>query len=232
MNDFFPNEAAKRTAIEDAESLSRRDESVANVLRGRAMRGGEQYQGLLDDASAREAETAAMVRELQARGFKVDKSGASMPLSDSFGNYAPNLQVATTGGVNVEASSSTSSGDMAESVEDVSLYPAGSGVTDGNQVIGDPADGDPIRTDETRDGVVAEEVRRAVESTSEGGPAIQDASLENPMPTPDLLAATSVEGNAGVEEYEGDASTINNETDSEVSGDGTRSTRKQRRNRR
>jgi len=121
------------------EAIARRDESRAQILRSKAQAGGtamdkmaQAFSKLADQASAdqrRSAEAAANIQPAQP-----DPEGTAHQLADSEGNFAPNAEVAATGGIGIKASNTdVSTGQPAQTAED-----AGKAVTEGGQkIIGD-----------------------------------------------------------------------------------------------
>lgn len=139
-DDKYETPQDKINAVRQAEAVSRRDESRANIMQGRALRMGDRYEGASDEADKAAAESAKRAQEAAERDAVIDRSGTAPAMSDSEGNFAPNPDVANTGGTGVAASNSTEGGDQAKSVDDVDLSPAEVGITDGNEVIGDPSE--------------------------------------------------------------------------------------------
>lgn len=130
-----------------AEALARRDESRAQILRGKANTNSA-YEGL---AKAAEKDATASARA--AEGLpeaKPDPEGTAQLLADSEGNFAPNADVAAAGGIGIKASNTdVSTGQPAQTAEQ-----AGVAVVEGAQkIVGDQPVGNAAasRTAETGD---------------------------------------------------------------------------------
>lgn len=94
--------------IATAEALSRKQESEAMILSGRAERSRDpaSYEEELAARVKAGQEASAELERLQNSVAAKDLSGMSRGLSDSNGNFAANADVLTTGGVGVEGSNS------------------------------------------------------------------------------------------------------------------------------
>jgi hypothetical protein len=128
-----------------AEAIARRDESRAQILRGKA-NANPAYEQL---AAKAEKDAAASARA--ADGIpepKPDPEGTAQLLADSEGNFAANADVAAVGGTGIKASNTdVSTGQPAQTVEQ-----AGVAVTEGAQkIVGDQPVGNATtsRTTET-----------------------------------------------------------------------------------
>ena len=131
-----------------AEALARRDESRAQILRGKAD-ANPAYEEL-----AKAAEKDARASAQAADGVveaPIDPEGTAQQLADSEGNFAANAEVAGTGGIGIKASNTdVKSGEPAQTAEQ-----AGVAVTDDAQKI--TAGDQPVATatkspaDETAD---------------------------------------------------------------------------------
>jgi hypothetical protein len=107
--------------IVEAEAIARSDESRASILRQKALVSGGDYVALADAAAADAQESASHVAKLDEDRANLprDLSGVSRGLSDSFGNFAPNVEVMTTGGIGVDASNTNvETGEPAQNAEE------------------------------------------------------------------------------------------------------------------
>lgn len=103
----------------EAEAVARADESRVAILRSRAQEDSA-YQGELDKAIAASKESTTHVDKLNAEpGEPEDLSGVPRGLSDSQGNFAPNIEVLQAGGIGVEASNTNpSTGEPAQTADE------------------------------------------------------------------------------------------------------------------
>lgn len=117
MSEEFLKSEDRTQAIFDAEAASRRAESEASVLR--ALHRGESKSDALIAAEKSEADARTRLDELHSSGRPADLSGISRGLSDSAGNFAPNVEVMTAGGIGVEASNTNvETGEVAHTAEE------------------------------------------------------------------------------------------------------------------
>lgn len=110
----FKTESERQSAIAVAEQLSRREESRMIILRSKLTQNP-------NDAGAKEAfdvaekdsiEANRRLDELNGITEVKDLSGAVRGLSDSAGNFAPNIAVAQAGGTGVAASNSVAGSEQ------------------------------------------------------------------------------------------------------------------------
>jgi hypothetical protein len=102
MSDEYQTADEKMQALHDAEAASRKAESEAAVFRSRVKSGAGKA-----DLTAREkayTEADAALKKATETAVVQDLSGMSRGLSDSAGNFAPNVEVLNAGGIGVEAS--------------------------------------------------------------------------------------------------------------------------------
>jgi hypothetical protein len=130
-----------------AEALARRDESRAQILRGKA-NANPAYEQL---AAKAEKEASASARAAEGLPeIKPDPEGTAQLLADSEGNFAANADVAAVGGIGIKASNTdVSTGKPAQTAEQ-----AGTAVVEGAQkIVGDQPVGNATtsRTAETGD---------------------------------------------------------------------------------
>lgn len=174
-DDYTYETAADRAqAIRDAEAISRRDESRANILRGRAMRdprGEGAFRSAVSEAVKQEMASTKEAEKAGEGTARADLSGTAPTLSDSEGNFAPNPEVANTGGTGVEASNTNAETDeQAEKPDEVDTSAA-----DGTIAIPDnwkslpwperrslasSLTDDPIRNGEDADAAIEAELQR------------------------------------------------------------------------
>ncbi len=93
-----------QSELHTRDAISRRDESRANVLRGRANRMGDQFQKPSKEASDEALASAKAAEELRGSVPPIDPEGTSPGLSDRSGNFAANAEVAAAGGIGVDSS--------------------------------------------------------------------------------------------------------------------------------
>ena len=136
MADEYESNEAKAADLREAEALTRRDESVANIMSRRLGQDEQATRKAAQDAAKAAKKSAQEAEKIAKRAAKRDLSGTAPTMSDTEGNYAPNPEVATTGGTDVEASNSTEGGKEAKSAENVDLSPADAGVTEGDKPVG------------------------------------------------------------------------------------------------
>ncbi|HEV7253871.1 MAG TPA: hypothetical protein VGN97_12365 [Mesorhizobium sp.] len=147
---------AERLLLEEqatAEAISRRDESMANIMRGRQLRspyGPDARAEAAEQAAQAETESAERLDELNAVRLPIDPEGQAAPLADRSGNFAINSEVAGTGGVGIDSSNSTEAGEPAQTAEEAGVVSpmqqpaptaAPAKITRGNQPVEPPADG-------------------------------------------------------------------------------------------
>lgn len=112
MAEELPSRTAEREIMAertDAEALSRRDESMASVMRSRAMRNAA-LPGLAQvatDATKQETESAKAEADAKAKRSPVDYEGTAPGLADRTGTFATDIEKATAGGIGVEDSNVT-----------------------------------------------------------------------------------------------------------------------------
>jgi hypothetical protein len=108
------------TDLVEAEALQRADESRASVMRRKAGK-GDAYASAADDAAKDAKESSDHYEKLRGEreGLPRDLSGVSRGLSDSVGNFAPNVDVLTAGGTGVEASNTNvDTGEQAKTADE------------------------------------------------------------------------------------------------------------------
>jgi hypothetical protein len=123
-----------------AEAIARRDESRAQILRSRANAAGGNSNDRLAAAFEKMAAQAERASKQSVQALdriepeRPDPEGTAQLLADSEGNFAPNAEVAATGGIGIKASNTNvDTGKPATTPEQ-----AGEAVTEGAQkVIGD-----------------------------------------------------------------------------------------------
>lgn len=123
-----------------AESIARRDESLAFVARSNAPDDQQAYVPLAQEALQTADASRKQAEEIGSRQAAKDPEGTPAPFADSAGNYAATYEVAITGGTGVDGSNSTADGSPAQTVDDVDLGPVGSGITLGDQPVGEAAE--------------------------------------------------------------------------------------------
>ncbi|WP_416355550.1 hypothetical protein ACLNGM_15030 [Aureimonas phyllosphaerae] len=109
--------------ILEAEGIARADESKVEILRGMAGQNNA-YQDDLDTAVANAKESNDHVDKLRGDldDRPADLSGVTRLLSDSAGNFAPNIEVATAGGIGVEASNTNpATGKPAQTADEAGI---------------------------------------------------------------------------------------------------------------
>lgn len=130
-----------------AEAIARRDESRAMILQSRAQAGGTAMDklasafGKMADQAAAEARKSAEAAS-QIEPPRRDLEGTARLLADSEGNFAPNAEVAATGGTGIKASNTNpETGQPATTAGE-----AGVAITEGAQtIIGEtPVTGDDL----------------------------------------------------------------------------------------
>lgn len=129
-----------------AEAIARRDESRAMILQSRAQAGGNAMDRLADafgkmaDKATAEARKSAEAAD-KVKPVRPDPEGTARLLVDSEGNFAPNAEVAATGGTGIKASNTNvETGKPANSADE-----AGVAITEGAQaVIGDQPVGNDL----------------------------------------------------------------------------------------
>lgn len=134
-NDQTPRDEATNLAHEKAlaESIARRDESLAFVAMQNAPHDQQGYEKLAKDALKEASKSRQHAEEVGAKTAPIDMEGTPSPLSDSMGNFAANAEVAATGGTGIKASNTdVDTGKPATTPEQ-----AGEAVTeDAQKVIG------------------------------------------------------------------------------------------------
>ena len=112
------------TELHTADAISRRDESRANVLRGRANRMGDQFKKPSEAASKEAMASAKAADQLRSSEPAIDPEGTAPGLSDRSGNYAANAEVAAAGGIGVDSSNTNvDSGKPAQSADQAGTDP-------------------------------------------------------------------------------------------------------------
>jgi hypothetical protein len=106
MTDEYLTADEKAQALHNAEAASRRAESEANIFRSRASRSRdpEAMQSSLQEKIEAGQKAQEELDRINATASQTDLSGMSRGLSDSAGNFAPNVEVLKAGGIGVEAS--------------------------------------------------------------------------------------------------------------------------------
>lgn len=129
-----------------AEAIARRDESRAMILQSRAQAGGNAMDRLADAFGKMADQATAEARKSAEAADKVepvrpDPEGTARLLADSEGNFAPNAEVAATGGTGIKASNTNvETGKSANNADE-----AGVAITEGAQaIIGDQPVGDDL----------------------------------------------------------------------------------------
>lgn len=139
-----------------AEAIARRDESRAQILRARANRNGGTAADRMADAFDRLAKQAEQQSKASSTALselepiKPDPEGTARQLADSKGNFAANAEVASVGGIGVEASNTDpKTGKRAQTIEQagVATQEAAQKIV-GDQPVGEAASG-RLRTTET-----------------------------------------------------------------------------------
>lgn len=151
-----------------AEAIARRDESRAQILRARANRSGGNAMDRLANVFDKMAEQAE--KQLKASSDALadlepimpDPEGTARQLADSAGNFAANAEVASVGGIGIDASNTDpKTGKPATKIEQAGLSThEGAQKIVGDQPVGDaPASGRPrtAETAESRAGVAIPE---------------------------------------------------------------------------
>lgn len=151
-----------------AEAIARRDESRAQILRARANRSGGNAMDRLANVFDKMAEQAE--KQLKASSdaladlepAKTDPEGTARQLADSAGNFAANADVASVGGIGIDASNTDpKTGKPAKTIEQAGVAThEGAQKIVGDQPVGDaPAWGRPrtAETAESRAGVAIPE---------------------------------------------------------------------------
>ena len=116
MSEEYLTAEEKNQALHNAEAASRKAESEAAVLRSH--HGGEARTDL-KAAEKAELDARAKLDSAAAAGVPTDLSGMSRGLSDSAGNFAPNVEVMTSGGIGVEASNTNvETGEPAQTADE------------------------------------------------------------------------------------------------------------------
>lgn len=122
-----------------AEAIARRDESRAMILQSRAQAGGTAMDRLANAFGKMADQATAEARKSAEAAGKVepvrpDPEGTARLLADSEGNFAPNAEVAATGGTGIKASNTNvETGKPANSADEA-----------GEAIIGDQAVGDDL----------------------------------------------------------------------------------------
>lgn len=120
-----------------AEALARRDESRAQVFRGRANRldaneAAAAYRGMADKAAAEAKKSTAALDDIEPP--QPDPEGTSRQLADSEGNFAANAEVAAVGGIGIKGSNSVEGTDQPAATAEE----AGTPIVEGAQkIVGD-----------------------------------------------------------------------------------------------
>lgn len=150
-----------------AEAIARRDESRAQILRARANRNSGTAADRMADAFdrlAKQAEKAAKTSSTalsELEPAKPDPEGTARQLADSKGNFAANAEVASVGGIGVEASNTDpKTGKPATTIEQAgAVTQEGAQKIVGDQPVGEAASGRPrtAETAESRAGVAIPE---------------------------------------------------------------------------
>jgi hypothetical protein len=151
-----------------AEAIARRDESRAQILRARANRSGGTAADRMADAFDRLAKQAEQQSKTSSTALselepvKPDPEGTARQLADSAGNFAANAEVASVGGIGIDASNTDpKSGKAATTIEQAGVAThEGAQKIVGDQPVGDaPASGRPrtAETAESRAGVAIPE---------------------------------------------------------------------------
>jgi phage gp36-like protein len=130
---MFENPAARDAALVTANARTRTAEAYLRVHTSRVQRGLENakagYDAAMDELNAAQAAEAEVVEAGNLR----DLSGVRLGLSDSMGNFAPNVAVATSGGIGVEASNTIQNGtEQANRASEAGTYVGGVGGNTGN----------------------------------------------------------------------------------------------------
>lgn len=114
VRDYYTNLATQ-------EARARAAESKVHVLMSKANE-NDAYKKDADAAVQEFTDIQSELDDMRSNppNFE-DKSGTRAGLSDSLGNFARNAQVANAGGIGVEASNSTESGDQADDPEDAGV---------------------------------------------------------------------------------------------------------------
>lgn len=103
-NDKYENAREQQMDVREAEALSRRDESVANVLRGNINEDEKATQQAAKEAAKEARKSAKELEKAQNADVAVDPEGTAARLADSEGNIATDVETATQGGTGVDAS--------------------------------------------------------------------------------------------------------------------------------
>lgn len=105
------------------ESIVRSKQSRVQVLISKANANPDRYQEHADAAVAEMREAQEKLDELNetTANWGKDLSGTRNTLSDRFGNFARNAEVARAGGIGVEGSNSTESGDPADDPDEAGI---------------------------------------------------------------------------------------------------------------
>ncbi|MEO1949314.1 hypothetical protein [Thioclava sp.] len=124
------------------EAIARRDESRAMILQSRAQAGDTAMDRLADAFGKMANQATAEARKSAEAASQIepprpDTEGTARLLADSQGNFAPNAEVAATGGTGIKASNTNvDTGKPANTAGE-----AGEAVTEGAQkIIGDDLD--------------------------------------------------------------------------------------------
>ena len=129
----FTSSDEKRIALLDAEAKSTHAESMVNIALSRHSRVNTEASGkLLDEARDAAKEASEFLKQMQDARINPDLSGVVRGLSDSLGNFAPNVEVAKAGGVGVEASNSTQDGNVAQTRQEAGTLVGGAGGSNEN----------------------------------------------------------------------------------------------------
>lgn len=139
-----------------AEAIARRDESRAQILRARANRSGGNAMDRLANAFDKMAEQAEKHSRASSSALadlepaKPNPEGTARQLADSKGNFAANAEVASVGGIGVEASNTDpTTGKPAQTIEQAGVATQkGAQKIVGDQPVGEAASG-RLRTTET-----------------------------------------------------------------------------------
>jgi hypothetical protein len=139
-----------------AEAIARRDESRAQILRARANRNGGTAADRMADAFDRLAKQAEQQSKASSTALadiepiKPDPEGTARQLADSKGNFAANAEVASVGGIGIEASNTDpTTGKPAQTIEQAGVATQeGAQKIVGDQPVGEAAS-ERLRTTET-----------------------------------------------------------------------------------
>lgn len=170
------DEAQRRQEeIATAESISRRNESMANVLGRRTAGLGSNSAENPNLAQVAEAEREAneRLKGLKEQGVFLDPEGTAPTLSDRRGNFAPNPQVANAGGTGIDDSNTvTATGEQAQTFEEAMegvKVNAVAGVPFGRGGVPIGPDGRPLEIAEPEAGEPVTDLAPSVEQALEAG---------------------------------------------------------------